>query len=95
MTIRTVEAEYLIAMKLRSGRQYKSDLSDVLGILAEHEKRGDPIPIDRIRRAVADLYGEWDALPAASREFIENVMESGRFSIFARNGDCQCAGFDV
>ena len=79
VTIRTVEAEYLIAMKLRSGRQYKSDLSDVLGILAEHEKRGDPIPIDRIRRAVADLYGEWDALPAASREFIENVMENGRF----------------
>ena len=43
VTIRTVAAEYLIAMKLRSGRQYKSDLSDILGILAEHEKRGTPI----------------------------------------------------
>lgn len=38
VTIRTVAAEYLIAMKLRSGRQYKSELSDVLGVLAEHEK---------------------------------------------------------
>ena len=39
VTIRTISSEYLIAMKLRSGRQYKSDLSDVLGILAEHEKQ--------------------------------------------------------
>ena len=29
LQIRTVSAEYLIAMKLRSGRQYKNDLSDV------------------------------------------------------------------
>jgi|GEM_PF-1027379 len=37
LTIRTVAAEYLIAMKLQSGRQYKSDLSDILGILTESE----------------------------------------------------------
>lgn len=42
VTIRTVSAEFLIAMKLRSGRQYKNDLSDILGILAEHEKKGQP-----------------------------------------------------
>ena len=46
VTIRTIAAEYLIAMKLRSGRQYKSDLSDILGILAEHEKRGTPITLE-------------------------------------------------
>ena len=50
LTVRTVAAEYLIAMKLRSGRQYKSDLSDVLGILAEHEKNGNPITLERIRK---------------------------------------------
>ena len=58
LKIRTVAAEYLIAMKLRSGRQYKSDLSDVLGILAEHEKRGTPITMEQIRKAVTDLYGD-------------------------------------
>ena len=79
LEIRTVSAEYLIAMKLRSGRQYKSDLSDVLGILAEHEKRGTPILMEQIQKAVADLYGAWDALPAASREFIHNVMDRGQF----------------
>jgi len=80
LTIRTVSAEYLIAMKLRSGRQYKSDLSDVLGILAEHEKNGKPITPERIRKAVSDLYGEWNALPEASRNFIENAMQYGHFS---------------
>ncbi|MBR2810727.1 MAG: hypothetical protein IKD69_05030 [Solobacterium sp.] len=79
VTIRTVAAEYLIAMKLRSGRQYKSDLSDILGILAEHEKRGMPISMDQIRKAVTDLYGAWESLPETSQAFIENVMEDGHF----------------
>ena len=79
VTIRTVEAEYLIAMKLRSGRQYKSDLSDILGILAEHQKRGTPISMEQIRKAVSDLYGAWESLPETSQAFIENVMEDGRF----------------
>lgn len=80
LTIRTVAAEYLIAMKLRSGRQYKRDLSDVLGILAEHEKRGNPITLERIQNAVSDLYGDWNTLPEASQNFISNVMRDGNFS---------------
>lgn len=84
LTIRTVSAEYLIAMKLRSGRQYKSDLSDVLGILSEHRRRGEPITMERIRKAVSDLYGDWELLPAVSRSFIEAVMESGQFESMYR-----------
>ena len=80
LSIRTVSAEYLIAMKLRSGRQYKNDLSDVLGILAEHEKRGIPITMQQIRRAVSNLYGNWNSLPDSSQSFIENVMQDGRFA---------------
>ena len=79
LEIRTVSAEYLIAMKLRSGRQYKSDLSDVLGILAEHEKRGNPITMEQVRQAAVNLYGAWDAIPVVSREYIRVVMENGRF----------------
>ena len=80
LIIRTVAAEYLIAMKLRSGRQYKSDLSDVIGILAEHEKKDEPITLEHIQKAVTDLYGSWDALPEASQSFIFNVMIDGRFA---------------
>ena len=79
LTLRTVSAEYLIAMKLRSGRQYKNDLSDVLGILAEHEKRGTPLTMEQIKRAVADLYGDWNALPEKSQRFIQDVMNDGHF----------------
>lgn len=79
LTVRTVAAEYLIAMKLRSGRQYKSDLSDVLGILAEHGKRGTPITMEQIQKAVTDLYGGWTSLSDMSQAFISNVMEDGRF----------------
>ena len=80
LSVRTVAAEYLIAMKLRSGRQYKSDLSDVLGILAEHKKNGKDIKMEQIHKAVCDLYSDWSALPETSRNFIDNVMD---------NGDCQ------
>ena len=76
LSIRTVRGEYLIAMKLRSGRQYKNDLSDVVGILREHKNNGTPIGMAEIRKAVSDLYGEWGQLPEISRSFIENVMQN-------------------
>lgn len=80
LTIRTVSAKYLIAMKLKSGRQYKNDLSDVLGILAEHEKKNDPISLEQIKTAVVNLYDCWEALPESSITFIENAMKDGDFS---------------
>ena len=80
VSVWTISEEYLIAMKLRSGRQYKSDLSDMIGILYEHQKRGDPIDMNEIRNAVTDLYGSWDALPEPSQAFIENVMRREQLS---------------
>lgn len=74
LTIRTVTSEYLIAMKLMSGRKYKNDLSDVIGVLREHEKRGNPISMERLKTAVLNLYGSFDALSKDSVEFIEGVM---------------------
>lgn len=80
LDIRTVSAEYLIAMKLRSGRKYKNDLSDVIGILAEHEKRDQPITRERLDAAVRTLYGGWDEIPADSKQFIEDTMNTGNYS---------------
>ena len=57
LTIRTVTAEYLIAMKLMSTRPYKNDLSDIVGILAEHQRLEKPVTFDMIQRAVVELYG--------------------------------------
>lgn len=73
--IRTVSGKYLIAMKLMSGRKYKNDLSDVIGILKEESSAGNNISIEQIRDAVKNLYGSYDALPDDSKIFIEKLME--------------------
>lgn len=70
---RTIDAEYLIAMKLMAGRKYKNDLSDIVGILKSHEDKENPITLKMIEEAVKKLYGSWDALSLASREFIEKI----------------------
>ncbi len=79
LRIRTVSAEYLIAMKLRSGRKYKNDRSDIIGILAEHEKRGTSITREKIDAAVQTLYGDWADIPTDAKEFIEDVLRNGNY----------------
>ncbi len=73
--VRTVTGEYLIAMKLRAGRKYKNDLSDIVGILAEHEDMGKPIRYEMVDQAVQKLYGGWDRFPADSVSFIRGILE--------------------
>lgn len=79
LNVRTVSSEYLVAMKLCSGRKYKKDLSDIIGILYEHEKRGTPLTMEDIDRAVCNLYGNWDKIPADSVAFINETMRNGNF----------------
>ena len=79
VTFRTVSGEYLLAMKLMAGRQYKFDLSDVIGILWEHEKSGSPISLEQIKTAAKNLYGEYDNLPERSRMFIESAIAENSY----------------
>lgn len=79
LTIRTVTAEYLIAMKLMSGRKYKYDLSDVAGILLEHEKIGAPISRKAIDNAMSELYGGWDGAPESSKTLLDVAFSSGDY----------------
>ena len=79
MTIRTVTGEYLVAMKLRSGRQYKFDLSDIIGILWEQEKNRDPLSLERIKKAVEDLYGSYDVLSENMKQFVEKAVRDGKY----------------
>ncbi|MCL2079889.1 MAG: DUF6036 family nucleotidyltransferase [Oscillospiraceae bacterium] len=79
LTIRTIAAEYLIAMKLMSGRQYKYDLSDATGILWEHQKKDSPISREAIDKAIKKLYGENAELPSVSKKIIDDAFESGDY----------------
>ena len=81
LTVRTVSSEYLIAMKLMAGRKYKNDLSDIVGILWEHQKNDSNITRDAIDKAVTGLYGGWDDVPTDSKAFIDAVFVDGDYEI--------------
>lgn len=82
LTIRTISSEYLVAMKLMSGRAYKNDLSDVVGILMEQQNAGSPLTYDQIGKAVTELYGGWDAVPSGSKEFIQQAFGKQDYAEF-------------
>lgn len=75
LEIRTVTAEYLIAMKLMSGRRYKNDLSDIAGILMEHRIKGSPISKKSINSAIKKLYGE-KPLPEISYDLLNELYKN-------------------
>ena len=82
--IRTIAAEYLIAMKLMSGRQYKFDLSDIIGILWEHEKIGKPIDRAAIDKAFTELYGQ-QPIPDISKQLLDDAFNSKDYeNIYAK-----------
>jgi hypothetical protein len=74
--VRTVADEYLVAMKLMAGRQYKHDLSDIVGILWEHEKNGAPLGRTQIDSAINTLY-ENKPLPDITRQLLDDIFNHG------------------
>ncbi len=74
LDVRTITGEYLVAMKLMSGRKYKNDLSDIIGILYEEQEKENPLTIEQIQTAVINLYGSWNSLPQDSIAFISEIM---------------------
>ena len=79
LTVRTITGEYLVAMKLKSGRRYKFDRSDVIGVLLEQEKEGSALSLEQIKKATEDLYGSYEVLTKEIREFIESVIKDGDY----------------
>ncbi|MCH3962267.1 MAG: DUF6036 family nucleotidyltransferase [Solobacterium sp.] len=80
VTIRAITSEYLIAMKLRSARQYKNDISDIVGIIAEQKKIGKPISFLDVDKAVIKLYGSWDKISILAQEDLNAAFESNDLS---------------
>lgn len=74
VTVRTITGEYLVAMKLMAYRQYKHDISDIVGILRDQQKNGDPLNFERIDTAVKNLYDSWENLPAEAQTMIQSIL---------------------
>jgi hypothetical protein len=92
LTIRVITGEYLLAMKLMSGRQYKYDLSDVVGVLWEHQKNGLSITRDAITNAIAYLYGDNAEIPETSKQLLDAVFTTSDYEALyqkAREGEIE------
>ncbi len=76
LNIRTISAEYLVAMKLMSGRRYKKDFSDIIGILGEQERMGEPLSYQQIDCAVKNLYGGWDNISEYAIQVLKAALDS-------------------
>lgn len=96
LTVRTVAAEYLIAMKLKSGRRYKNDLSDIVGVISEHRSKGKPLSYEQIDKAVCDLYGSWDGISGELQDFTISLLEqSADPSLYERYRESENQAKDI
>lgn len=76
LEIRTVSAEYLVVMKLVSGRRYKKDLSDIVGILYEQARAGKPLSYENIDKAMTNLYGGWSRVSEHPKALLMKALET-------------------
>lgn len=60
--VRFIEGIYLIAMKMKAGRLYKHDLSDITGIIKDYVNNRIEIRLEMIEEAVIDLYGSKESV---------------------------------
>lgn len=58
LEIRTIQAEYLIAMKMQSGREYGNDIPDIIGIIKCEKEKGNSISYETIIKAGQYLYSD-------------------------------------
>ena len=75
LEIRTVDAEYLIAMKMKSGRAHGNDFSDIVGIIYSEKEKGNDISINQIKYAVNYLYEDISAIEKHIYDFVKECCE--------------------
>lgn len=80
---RTVNAEYLIAMKMMSAREYRNDISDIVGILVYLKKNSADFSISKIDAAIEYLYGKREGMIRA--DIYDKVQEYADWSVSRLN----------
>lgn len=73
VNVRIVDREYLLAMKLVAGRNYKHDLSDIVGILIEEKNNNNPVSKEEIYTALMNLYGTTDIVSDEMKQFLDDI----------------------
>lgn len=85
LDVRTVNGEYAIAMKLISDRNYKSDDSDIIGIIKDERSKGNDITFEKIDKAMMELYNGWDKVSEKRIVFLKEVLNCKDLDLIYRN----------
>lgn len=75
VTCYTLKPEALITMKLMSAREYKTDLSDAIGVIKEERDKGNNIDLDNLSSIRDDLYGKDSQWPNISNKLINTLKQ--------------------
>ena len=76
INVRTIKDEYLIAMKLMSGRIYKNDISDIIGIIISNKNNGKDVTYDMIDKSIKNLYGSWDGVDKDIIKILDDILST-------------------
>ncbi len=79
LEFRTVNGEYLIAMKMVSAREYRNDISDVVGIIIYMKNEPEDFSMDRINHAIEFLYGKRENV--IKEDVYDKVKEYSKWSV--------------
>lgn len=80
LVIRTIKDEYLLAMKVMSGRKYKNDYSDICGIIVSCNEENRPITKEKLDRAITDLYGSIDLVNQKAYELALKIINDPKYT---------------
>lgn len=80
LNVRTVKSEYLIAMKMVSGRVYKNDLSDIVGILLVEHQMGNYINREKIEKSICELYGSLNIVHEDIFKSVYRILDKGNLN---------------
>jgi hypothetical protein len=73
LNVRTVSDEYILAMKVKSSRIYKHDLSDIIGIIKEHQEMNRGLNLNLVNEAYQKLYNE--EVPTEIEDKLRSIFE--------------------
>lgn len=82
--IRSVSGGFLLAMKLRSFRSYKHDLSDMIGIVAEERKKGKGLTVESVQKCYQELYGDKTQIPDDALHFLIQLLANKNLETYYR-----------
>ena len=76
LNVRTIKGEYLVAMKIVSGRKYKNDYSDIYGIIKWHKDNNEQLSMPQIDKAIDELYSSHGVVNKDAYEFASKIIEN-------------------